>query len=202
MSSARKKRKELRKLLVCVKGVLSEHFKRRFCVDVGAASEFMSKEEMDTADLQIDVIREIEGAITDSAASISCCPPAPSEEASVEATLQRTWQNMMREAYWACAACGRLELSEMTKTLRLERQIQRELGDAECSVRLLKGQDSEVFLQVSRIAQTAERLLSRTHFLAVKAKTLLFAKATALRLTPIQAATSLGVVRSLASKLA
>ena len=37
------------------------------------------QEEMDTADLQIDVIREIEGAITDSAASISCCPPAPSE---------------------------------------------------------------------------------------------------------------------------
>ena len=30
-----------------------------------------------------------------------------------------------------------------------------QLGDAECSVRLLKGQDSEVFLQVSRIAQTA-----------------------------------------------
>ncbi len=36
-------RREVRKLLVCVKGVLSEHFRGRFRVDVGAASEFMSK---------------------------------------------------------------------------------------------------------------------------------------------------------------
>jgi hypothetical protein len=36
-------RREVRKLIVCVKGVLSEHFRGRFHVDVGAASEFMSK---------------------------------------------------------------------------------------------------------------------------------------------------------------
>ena len=34
----------------------------------------------------------------------------------------------LMQAYWACATCGRLETSELTKSLRMERRIQRQVG--------------------------------------------------------------------------
>jgi hypothetical protein len=35
------------------------------------------------------------------------------------------------QAFWSCAACGRLEKSEMTKVLRAERRIERKVCESE-----------------------------------------------------------------------
>ena len=97
-----------------------------FSLMSGAASEFMSKvrdalclslsdththtqEDADAADMHIDLVRNIEQAIADSATTLFCCPPSSTPPStphsgapgvaplSIESSLREAWRQMSQE---------------------------------------------------------------------------------------------------------